>query len=49
MAQMAESLAFDFGFGEENFPFVAFFFHLVLLLFALVRFEPNSLFSLCGS
>jgi hypothetical protein len=34
-------LAVDFGFGEQNLPFVAFFFHLVLFLFALVRFEAN--------
>ncbi len=54
--QIAELLTFDFDFGEENFPFVAIFLHLVLLLFAgvfllfsLLRFEANLLFSLCGS
>jgi hypothetical protein len=32
--QIAKLLAFDFDFGEDNFPFVAYFLHFVALLFA---------------
>jgi hypothetical protein len=32
--QIAEPLAVDFDFGEENFPFVALLLHFVLFLFA---------------
>ena len=46
----------DFGFGEQNVPFVVFFRHVVLLLFAsilllraLLRFEANLFFLLGGS
>jgi hypothetical protein len=49
-------LTVAFGFGEDNFPFVAFFFHFVALLSAglvglsmLLPFEANFLFPLFGS
>ncbi len=49
-------LVVDFGFGEQNVPFMVFFRHLALLLFANVFLvcavcdsKPISLLSLCGS
>jgi hypothetical protein len=49
-------LMIDLGCHEQNLPFVAFFRHFVLLLFAsvvffflILRFEPNVLFALFGS
>ena len=42
--QIVELLAIDLGFGEEDVPFMALFFHFVPLLFALgalLRFEAN--------
>ena len=46
----------NLGFGERDSPLMDVFFHLVLLLFAVVlllfaflRFEPNFGFSLFGS
>ena len=49
-------LVVELGFGEQNVPFMVFFRHLVLLLFAsfllaraLLPFEANFLFALFGS
>ena len=49
-------LVVELGFGERDDPFVAVFFHFVLLLFAgvfflfaLLRFEANFGFALFGS
>ena len=42
----------ELGLGEENVPLMAFFLHVVLLLFArvlLLPFEANLLFALFGS
>ena len=54
--EIAELLTVYLDFGEENFRFVAFFSHIVLLLFAgflalgaPLRFEANFLFALCRS
>jgi hypothetical protein len=53
---IAELLALDFHFGEDNFPFMTFFLHFMALLSAgllglsmLLPFEANFSLSLFGS
>jgi hypothetical protein len=54
--QSGKLLVIDLGFGEQDLPGMVFFRHLVFLLFAVVvllrallRFEPNLDFPLFGS